>query len=83
MLQCRVVNVGGRELDNFKKLGDKLKVVLCSIKKLPIRIQLIWDISDLYVSKYTQTNLWKPLYEFFQCNNSIPCSPKDTKHLQP
>jgi len=39
--------VGGRKLDDFKKLGDKLKVVSCGIEILLACIYLIWIISNM------------------------------------
>jgi len=33
--------MGGRKLDDFKKLGDKLKVVLCSYEELLAPIYLV------------------------------------------
>ena len=33
--------MGGRKLDDFKKLGGKLKVVLCSFEELLVLIYLV------------------------------------------
>jgi len=40
--------VGGRSVDDLKKLGDKMEVVSDSIKKLLIPSHLNWDISNMW-----------------------------------
>ena len=43
-----MVDVGGRNVDDLKKLGDKMKVVSGNIKELLIPSHLGWDISNMW-----------------------------------
>ena len=79
-----MIDMGGGDIDGLEKSGQEMEAILGGADKLLVLGNLDRDTSasDDAMEKAI-TNLPCPGDQILQCNNSSPCGPEDTDHLQP
>ena len=81
-LQRRVVNVGGGDTGNLKKLGHEIRTISDDVEKLPAPANLFYGtLVPENPAGEVKTNLPYPGHQVFQRKNGSPYSSEDADHF--